>query len=110
MTILEPWQKIITDILDIHNDYIEIYFKENKDGTITYSDDSFTICSADLCGMFVPVSGNKYKKIFDKILKKYNVILRKNELMTRGDINAKNNLLSAIQEINEICKNHIEGR
>jgi hypothetical protein len=96
---MKNWVEIITEILDEHNDYIQIYTRQDEKGQFIASDDGYTLSDLRQSGKEVNM------EVILNVLQRFGVQLRDDgELIaTAGDENlAKENLLGAIQAIKDL--------
>lgn len=111
---LSGWIQISTPMLDVYNDSIDLYAKQ-QNGNILLSDDGQTLRNLDLNGVSLSRS-HKRKQLIKQILLNYGVHWNNesNELLIEA--NEKNfpqrklNLLSAIVETNNLyflSENHV---
>lgn len=74
---------ITTPYLDRHNDYLEIYVKQEKDGTIELTDDGNIIDDLEMSGVNI-LGTPKRKDMLNQILRKFSVTLSETTLRTRA--------------------------
>jgi hypothetical protein len=72
--------ELTTPYLDRFNDYLQIYAKQNPDGTITITDDGYIIGSLISSGMTFKKGSNR-QKMLEKIASKYNVSIVDEEIV-----------------------------
>ena len=72
--------ELTTPYLDRFNDYLQIYAKQNPDGTITITDDGYIIGSLISSGMTFKKGSNR-QKMLEKIASKYNVSILDEEIV-----------------------------
>ena len=73
--------ELTTPYLDRFNDYLQIYAKQDPNGTITLTDDGYIIGSLISSGMTFKSNSNNYKML-NKIAAKFNVDLIGEEIVT----------------------------
>lgn len=76
------YYEITTPFLDTHNDYFQLYVRQEGD-TIFFSDDGQTLSSLTMSGF--QLTSNR-KKQLQSILSQYGVKLDKNELIAAASI------------------------
>ena len=98
------WHAITTPFLNMFNDCIEIYCKNDGD-KIILSDDGLTLQNLEMLGVSFTRS-KKNQSAMERILLNYGVSVEGDELMLAANIDkfpqAKHNLLSAIMEISDM--------
>ena len=77
--------EITTPYLDRFNDYMQIYIKQNEDGSITMTDDGYIIGSLISSGMAFRKGANR-QKMLDKISKNFGVSIANEEITTTATI------------------------
>lgn len=78
------YYELTTPYLDRFNDYLQIYVKQDEDGTITMSDDGYII--GNLISSGVNFSNSpKRKAMLQKIARKYSVYFENEEIMIRAN-------------------------
>ena len=104
------WHVINTPFIGVFNDGIDIYVK-NSGNKVKFSDDGETVSNLDLQGVSIVKTR---KVLFDNILTNYGIKYNNGELTIETDLEkfaqAKHNLISAIQEINDfnlLSKNNV---
>lgn len=104
------WHVINTPFIGVFNDGIDIYVK-NSGNKVKFSDDGETLSNLELQGVSVVKTR---KLLFDNILTNYGIKCSNGELTIETDLDkfaqAKHNLISAIQEINDfslLSKNNV---
>lgn len=89
------YYELTTPYLDRFNDYLQIYVKQDEDGTITMSDDGYII--GNLISSGVSFSNSpKRKEMLQKIARKYSVTFNDEEIMitaNEGNFPIKKHLL-----------------
>jgi hypothetical protein len=76
--------EITTPYLDRFNDYLQIYIKQESDGTLTLTDDGYIISNLICSGMSFKRGTNLFKTI-DKIAKNYNLTIDGEEIVTKAN-------------------------
>lgn len=81
MTITEigEYYELTTPYLDRFNDYLQIYVKMNKDGTISMTDDGYILSNLYSSGIKFK-KGSKRKVILDRILNNYGIEQKEDDL------------------------------
>ncbi|MCL1876111.1 MAG: DUF1828 domain-containing protein [Synergistaceae bacterium] len=75
--------EITTPYLDRFNDYLQIYVRQNTDGTITLTDDGYIIESLISSGMTFKKGSNR-KKMLDRIATNFSVTIDGEEIITNA--------------------------
>ena len=75
------YTEITTPYLDRYNDYLQIYTKQNSDGTISLTDDGYIIGNLISSGMTFKKGSNRHNML-DKIASKYSVSVVKEDILT----------------------------
>lgn len=95
------WTEITTPFLDIDNDFIQIYIRQNSDGTINLTDGGETIQGLKMSGC--DVTAQARSKIIDDNLKRFDIKREGTELTTVAQIDSfaekMNDLIQAILAI-----------
>jgi len=78
--------ELTTPYLDRFNDYMQIYVRQNVDGTITMTDDGYIIGNLLSSGMSFKKGSNR-QKMLDRIAMNYNVSIVGEEIMTTATAN-----------------------
>ena len=73
--------ELTTPYLDRYNDYLQIYVKQNADGTLTISDDGNIIGDLISSGMTFKKGSNR-RKMLDRIATNYGISIVDNEVIT----------------------------
>jgi len=73
--------EMTTPYLDRFNDYLQIYAKQNSDGTITLTDDGYIVGNLVSSGMKFKTGSNRHKLLI-KTAKKYNVSIVDDAIVT----------------------------
>jgi Domain of unknown function DUF1828/Domain of unknown function DUF1829 len=110
---IKDWVEITTPFLDRHNDYIQLYLKQN--GTkIILTDDSYTIEDLEQSGC--SLSSDKRQKILETTLNGFGVQKNNNQLMVNTTEQnfalSKHNLIQAIIAVNDmfyLAKSHVNN-
>jgi len=76
--------ELTTPYLDRFNDYLQIYVKQDTDGTISMTDDGYIIGNLISSGMSFK-KGTKIHKTLDKIAKNFNVLINGEEIVTTAN-------------------------
>ncbi len=100
---IEDFVEITTPYLDRHNDYIQIYLKQDGDGYIL-TDDSYTIEDLEMSGC--PLDSPKRQKLLTVTLNGFGVKKDKNNLFVKATkenfaVN-KHNFIQAILAVNDM--------
>jgi hypothetical protein len=100
---LKEWTEITTPYLDRHNDYIQIYLKQEGDSYIL-TDDSYTIEDLEQSGC--SLNSPRRQKFLEMTLNGFGVQRNKNELFTKTShqnfaLN-KHNLIQAVLAVNDM--------
>lgn len=99
------WNVISTPFYGIYNDNIEIYIKQQQDGSILLSDDGVTLSNLEQVGAGISHSP-KRKEWMQTILYNYGLKLDNNELITTATPHnfpqKKHNLICAIFALSEM--------
>lgn len=97
------WDEITTPYLDIHNDYLQIYAKLEKDGIIL-SDGGYIL--SDLNNAGCPINTDKRKQLLEITLRGFGVENNKGELRTEAnEANfsiKKHNIIQAMLAVHDI--------
>jgi len=75
------YTELTTPYLDRFNDYLQIYAKQNSDGTITLTDDGYIIGSLISSGMKFKKGSNRHKMLI-RIASRFNVSVENETIMT----------------------------
>jgi len=89
------YTELTTPYLDRFNDYLQIYAKQNSDGTITLTDDGYIIGSLISSGMTFQKSP-KRQKMLDRVANNYNVSIVGEEIKaiaTAGNFPQKKHMM-----------------
>jgi hypothetical protein len=78
--------ELTTPYLDRFNDYLQIYAKQNPDGTITLTDDGYIIGNLISSGMTFR-KGSKRQVMLEKTAAKYNVSIKDEEIVATASAN-----------------------
>jgi hypothetical protein len=81
------YTELTTPYLDRFNDYLQIYAKQNTDGTLTLTDDGYIIGNLISSGMTFKTGSNR-QRILASIASKFNVSIVREEITTIA--NARN--------------------
>ena len=73
--------ELTTPYLDRFNDYLQIYARQNADGTITLTDDGYVISSLISSGMTFKNGSNRHKML-NKIARNFNVSINGEDITT----------------------------
>lgn len=76
--------EITSPFLDRYNDYLQVYAKLEKDDEIILTDDAYIIENLQMSG--IDINSSKRKQVLESFLKKYNVKLEENALVTKSGI------------------------
>lgn len=76
--------EITSPFLDRYNDYLQVYAKFEENNEITLTDDSYIIRNLQMTG--IDISSSKRKKLLESFLRKYNVKLMEDALVTKCGI------------------------
>lgn len=97
------WEEITTPYLDIHNDYLQIYAKLEKD-RIILSDGGYIL--SDLNNAGCPINTDKRKQLLEVTLRGFGVENNKGELVTEAnEYNfpmKKHNIIQAMLAVHDI--------
>jgi phosphotransferase system HPr-like phosphotransfer protein len=95
---MKKWVEITTEILDEHNDYIQIYTRQDEKGQFIASDDGYTLNDLRQTGIETNLT-----EILG-ILQRFGVQGDDGELIATGDDenSVQKNLLRAIQAIKKL--------
>lgn len=100
---LKDWVEITTPYLDRHNDYIQIYLKQEKDFYIL-TDDSWTIDDLESSGC--SLDSDRRQRLLELTLNGFGVSKDKNEILVKTNYQNfalnKHNLIQAILAINDM--------
>jgi hypothetical protein len=100
---VKDWIEITTPYLDRHNDYIQIYLKQDGDDYLL-TDDGYTIQDLEQSGC--SIDSVKRQKILEVTLNGFGVHKRYNEIYIKTNYNnfpmCKHNLIQAILSVNDI--------
>jgi hypothetical protein len=99
------WYEITTPYLDRHNDCLQIYVRQNDDGTWLLSDGGSTIADLEMSG--APIESEKRKAILSETLRGFGVRLTKDdEIQTDANEGAfpqrKHHLLQAMLTVGDM--------
>ncbi len=104
-TLDNGWSEITTPFLDIDNDCIQIYVRQNSDGTISLTDGGETMQGLKMAGCDVTTPTRS--KIIDFTLMRFNIKLEGTELTAVAQpdnfAQKKNDLIQAILAIGDIA-------
>jgi hypothetical protein len=87
VTAFGEYTELTTPYLDRFNDYLQIYAKQNSDGTITLTDDGYIVGNLISSGVSL-TKGSKRRKMLEKTAAKFNVSIVGEEISTT--VNAHN--------------------
>jgi len=73
--------ELTTPYLDRFNDYLQIYVKQNQDGTITLTDDGYIVGNLISSGMKFKIGTNRHNMLL-KTAKKYHVSIVDEDIVT----------------------------
>ena len=74
------YTELTTPYLDRFNDYLQIYAKQNSDGTITFTDDGYIVGNLVSSGMTFKKGSNRHKML-TKVAAKFNVAIEGEEIV-----------------------------
>ncbi len=101
---LNDWVEITTPYLDRHNDYIQIYVKENQEQRIILTDDGHTLQDLEMSGC--RLDSPKRKQLLETTLRGFGVEFQNGVLQvvaSRENFSLrKHNLLQAILAVNDL--------
>jgi len=80
------YTELTTPYLDRFNDYMQIYIRQNTDGTITITDDGYIIGSLISSGMTFKKGSNR-QRMLDRIAANYGVSIDGEEIMAMATAN-----------------------
>jgi len=99
----DNWVEITTPFLDRHNDYIQIYIKQEQN-QLVLTDDGYTIADLKQSGCFL--ESEKRKRILQITLNGFGVLRKENELIVYATPKnfslKKHNLIQAILAVNDL--------
>ena len=104
-TELGKYTQISTPFLDRHNDHLQIYIKQQEDGSLLLTDAGYTINDLDMCGCDV-MSSEKRRNILMTILRGFGVQINGEEIITTANYSnfaqKKHSLLQAMLSVNDM--------
>ena len=83
---VNEYYEITTPYLDRFDDFLQIYVKQLKDGTIYMTDDGYIIGNLLSCGLSLRKNSNKFK-ILERIVINYGLQLKGEEITTKAELN-----------------------
>ena len=83
---VNEYYEITTPYLDRFDDFLKIYVKQLKDGTIYMTDDGYIIGNLLSCGLSLRKNSNKFK-ILERIVNNYGLQLKGEEITTKAELN-----------------------
>ena len=83
---VNEYYEITTPYLDRFDDFLQIYVKQLKDGTIYMTDDGYIIGNLLSCGLSLRKNSNKFK-ILERIVNNYGLQLKGEEITTKAELN-----------------------
>ncbi|MBC6994311.1 DUF1829 domain-containing protein [Neolewinella lacunae] len=97
----DGWMQLVLPDVNFNNDNLEVYLKQQPDGTVLYSDGKQTLRELDMAG--VSVSRGKRKEEVTSILAAYGIRMQDEELLVQAPIGKKeaalHRLLGAMREL-----------
>lgn len=104
--------ELTTPYLDRFNDYLQIYVKQEKDGTITLTDDGYIISNLLSSGMSLK-SGSKRRNMLDRIVTNYSLQIDGERISTSATANnfpqKKHMLVQAMLSIDDMFELNSEN-
>ena len=97
----DGWMQLVLPDVNFNNDNLEVYLKEQPDGTVLYSDGKQTLQELEMAG--VSVARGKRKQEVASILAAYGIRMQDDELLVQAPLGKKegtlHRLLGAMREL-----------
>ena len=102
----DGWHEIVTPFLNHRNDMIEIYLRQETDGSILISDAGITLNELKLSGIDIDRSGKRTKEL-EVVLRSFGILkTEKNELIAKTTVKnfpqVKHRIIQAILSIDDL--------
>ncbi len=104
-TELGKYTQISTPFLDRHNDHIQIYIRQQEDGSLFMTDAGYTISDLEMCGCDI-LSSNKRRSVLMNILNGFGIQTKDGEICTVANYASfaqkKHSLIQAMLSVNDM--------